>query len=171
MAAAIARRELAMRGIAAQVESRGTHANNRAPALEYAVAVMRAEGIDLSEHRSRLVDAADLHRSDLVVTMTRAHLRHLATIEPAAFPRLFSLKEIADRARGEIARRGETMSEWVERVGHGRKAADLLDDDPRHDVEDPAGSAIDVYVALVRELAGAISCIIDSAWPTGVVTR
>jgi protein-tyrosine phosphatase len=171
IAAAIAQREFASRGVVARVESRGTHAVDGAPALEYAVAVMRAEGVDLSEHRSRLVDLPDLDRSDLVLTMTRAHLRHLATLQPAAFPRLFPLRELVDRVRGENARRDETMSAWVARVGHGRKAADLLDDDPRLDVEDPAGCELDVYVALVRELANAISRIIDAGWPESIGAR
>src|SRR5262249_3708201 len=159
------RREFAFRGIAARVESCGTHAVEGAPALEHAVAVMRAEGVDLSEHRSRLVETSDLDQAGLVVTMTRAHLRHLATLHPAAFARLFTLKELAEAVRSDEARANETISERIKRLGGGRRAVDLLDDDPRHDIDDPAGCDVDVYVALEKELAGAISSIIDSGWP------
>jgi protein-tyrosine phosphatase len=171
MAAAIARRELAWRGIAAHIESRGIDAVDDSPALGNAVAVMRAEDIDLSEHRSRLVDARDLDQADLILTMTRAHLRHVAALQPAAFPRVFTLKELAERARGDSARADESVTEWIERVGRGRRAVDLLGDDLQYDVLDPEGCDLDVYIALVRELALAVTGIIDAAWPAGVVTQ
>jgi protein-tyrosine-phosphatase len=165
MAAAIARRELALRGVDARVDSGGTDADIGLPALAPAVAVMQAEGIDLSEHRSRPVEPRDLERADLIVTMTRAHLRHVATLEPAAFPRLFALKELADQARTQDARAQETVFEWIDHLSRGRRTADLLGDDPLHDVHDPAGCDVGVYVTLVRELSAAISNVIDAGWP------
>jgi protein-tyrosine-phosphatase len=171
IAAALARRELAWRGVDAQVESGGTHAEVGLPALDHAVVVMQAEGLDLSEHRSRVVEPSDLHDIDLVVTMTREHVRDLALLDPTAFPRTFALKELAERTRSEDARAGETVDEWIYRLGRGRRTVDLLGEDPLHDVYDPAGCDVDVYVALVRELTNAISDVFDAGWPAGAVVK
>ena len=96
--------------------------------------------------------------------MTRAHLRHLATLQPAAFPRMFTLRELSERAQGEDARLDESLTGWIERVGRGRRAVDLLDDDSQYDVPDPAGCDVDVYVALARDLRYSVSCIINAGW-------
>ena len=56
-------------------------------------------GLDLTDHRPRLLDAAMVAAdgADLVVTMTRDHLRTVATLAPQAWRRTFTLKELARR--------------------------------------------------------------------------
>ena len=66
MAAALARGLL---GSGIEIQSAGIEARDGAPAAQNAVAVMAERGIDLSGHRARRVNAADLSSFDLVVAM------------------------------------------------------------------------------------------------------
>ena len=85
MAAAIIGRELTRRGVSAQVRSVGTRVVADVSATADAIAVMQAEGLDISTHRSRPVETNELDRADIIVTMTRAQLRDLATQSPPRF--------------------------------------------------------------------------------------
>src|SRR5262245_7223991 len=164
MAEAILERELAGSGVAARVQSAGTNAVADIPATDDAIAVMKGDGLDISAHRSRPVDADELARADVVITMTRAQLRELATRSPAAFPRLFTLKELARRAQDQPREPDEELRAWIARIGAGRRTTDLLGDDPVDDVEDPIGRPIEVYTAVARELTDAITSVLDAGW-------
>jgi protein-tyrosine phosphatase len=160
MAAALFERELTRGGMQARVTSAGTNAVADIPPTDDAIAVMRDDGLDISAHRSRPVEVDEVDRADLVVTMTRAQLRDLATRSPAAFPRLYTLKELARRALDRPREDGEDVHAWSARLSAGRRTTDLLGDDPADDVEDPIGCPRDVYVAVARELADAISIVV-----------
>ncbi len=67
-----------------QVQSAGTWAEAGQPATPLAQAVMQRRGIDLSDHRSRLVDADLLAAADVILVMTRHHLEALR----AEFPQM-----------------------------------------------------------------------------------
>jgi protein-tyrosine phosphatase len=167
MAAALLDRELTVRGVPAQIHSAGTNAVAGIPATDDTIVVMKAEGLDLSTHRSRPVGTADLGGADVVITMTRAQLRDLATRSPAAFPRLFTLKELARRAQGQPRDKDEELGVWITRLSAGRSTADLLGDDPVDDVEDPIGRPVEVCSAVARELADAVSRVVDTGWRRG----
>ncbi len=59
------------------VESAGLLGIEGEPASPEAVDVLRAEGVDLSGHRSRGLGDLDLRSSNLVVVMTRAHAEEI----------------------------------------------------------------------------------------------
>ena len=164
MAAALLDRALAERGVPARVQSAGTNAVADIPATDDAITVMKGEGLDISGHRSRPIDAGELDGADLVVTMTRAHLRDLATRSPAVFPRVFTLKELARRAREQPRDSGEEVHAWITRLGAGRRTTDLLGDDPLDDVEDPIGCPMERYSEVAAELATAVSSVVDAGW-------
>jgi protein-tyrosine phosphatase len=128
---------------------------------------MEAEGLDISTHRSRPLEPNDVDRSNIIITMTRAQLRELATRSPSAFSHLFTLKELARRAREHGRVEGEDIGAWVTRLGAGRRTTDLLGDNPFGDVEDPIGRPIEVYSAVARELTRAISSVVDAGWAGG----
>jgi protein-tyrosine-phosphatase len=165
MAAAIIRHELELRGVDARVDSVGTKAAFGISATREAIDVMDAAGFDISQHASRPVEASDIDRADIVLTMTRAQLRELAIRSPAAFPRLFTLKELARLARARGLRRDEDVREWINRLSAGRRTTDLLGDDPLDDVDDPVGCSLEVYAAVARELTRATADIVDACWP------
>lgn len=94
--------------------------------------------LDLDAHRSRRLDESIVREdgADLVITMSRDHLRAVAGISPAAWPRTFTLKEIVRRSLAVSAPAGDVAG-WLDSVTAGRRAADLLRPDPADDVQDP----------------------------------
>jgi protein-tyrosine-phosphatase len=82
MAAALLEKHLAGANIGARVRSAGTHAGVLATDPE-AVAAMNRHGLDIGNHRSRLLTRAILANegADLVITMTREQLRRVSDDE------------------------------------------------------------------------------------------
>ena len=64
------------------VRSMGIFASVGAPASRYAVQVMKDDGIDIADHRSRAALAEDVEGFDRVYCMTRAHLEALVQSLP-----------------------------------------------------------------------------------------
>lgn len=66
------------------VQSAGTSAAPRMRAAEEAIELLAARGIDLSTHRSRLLDAAMVRGADHVFAMTTSHRRAIEALLPEA---------------------------------------------------------------------------------------
>ena len=64
------------------VDSGGVLGIEGAPASEGAITVLKEDGLDLSTHRSKGIDRADLRTSDVVVTMSLDHLDALENLLP-----------------------------------------------------------------------------------------
>lgn len=114
-----------------------------------------AIGIDLSGHRSRCVDGRILATdgNDLVLVMTRAHLRAGIGMERRAWSRTFTLKEFARRAADVTpATPDEGFAGWRRRLADGRRAADMMTADPRDDLADPYGLALRRHVEMLSEV-------------------
>jgi protein-tyrosine-phosphatase len=77
-----------------RVESAGTWGVENIPAAQGAQSVMQTRGLDLSEHRSRIVSASILQETDLILTMERGHKESLAIEFPEHRPRIFMLSEL-----------------------------------------------------------------------------
>jgi protein-tyrosine phosphatase len=165
MAQAMLSARLTARGVPAAATSAGTLDGGRRPPPEV-VSVLAARGIDVAGHRSRTVTRADLDRADLVLGMTREHVRHAVVLDPAAWPRAFTLLELVGRGRRAGPRvPGEPLGDWLARAALGRDRGDLLGRDPADDVADPVGgppagyrAAADLLDRLTRELA-------ELGWP------
>jgi protein-tyrosine phosphatase len=116
----------------------------RAPMDHNTIAAAEAVGLDLREHAARWLTREILATdgADLVLTMTREHLRHVVALDPSVWPRTFTLKELARRARTvEPPSAGSGgFTAWRDRVAAGRRAADLMTPDPADDVADPYGA-------------------------------
>jgi protein-tyrosine phosphatase len=115
--------------------------------------VARGAGVDLSGHRSRRLDRQVLadDGADLVVTMSRAHLRAVVAIDAAAWPRTFTLKELARRSTSVAAARGESFEAWRTRIATGRRASGMVGPDVDDDTADPYGGPRDGYAAMLDE--------------------
>ena len=165
MAQAMLSARLAARGSAVRVTSAGTNgAGQRSPAE--VIAIMTARGVDISSHRGCLVTRADLAAADLILGMTRDHVRHAAVLLPAAWPRAFTLPELIRRGREAGPRRpGEPLGDWLARVGHGRRRAELLGVSPADDVADPVGGPPDGYLATAALLDELTSEFVSLCWP------
>lgn len=75
MAAVLAQHDLARRGWAhVRVASAGVAAAEGAPASDGALAAVRMVGLDLEDHRARLLDEDQVGWADLILTMSPSHL-------------------------------------------------------------------------------------------------
>jgi len=146
-------RHLDARGVAAVVRSAGTHGGLIAVHHDTASAAERV-GVDLGGHVSRALNPELLQRegADLIVTMTREHLRHVATIDPGAWPRAFTLKELVRRASAVDPTTTGDLRVWRMVAGEGRTAAAMMGADPADDVDDPYGGPAAGHVAMVAEV-------------------
>ena len=134
----------------ATVHSGGISAYGLPPPPEV-VSVMLGYELDVSEHRSHQVTAADLRGAQLILGMSREHVRHAAVTAPDSWARSFTLKEIVRRgaeSRGRIP--GEPLASWLAVVGEGRERRALLGGSAEDDVADPIGGPPRAY-----EVAGA----------------
>jgi hypothetical protein len=86
-----------------------------------------------------------------------------------AFPRLFTLKELARRAQDQPRDEDEDLRAWITRLGADRRTTDLLGDDPVDDIDDPIGGTVAGYSAVARELADATSSVVNAGWCRGDV--
>ena len=156
---------LASTGVPATVTSAGMLASGLAPPPE-AVAALAPYRLDISEHRSRHLEAADVEAADLVVAMARSHVREAVVLAPAAWPRTFTLKELARRGSDAGPRRpGERLARWLARVGEGRVQSELVGDADMDDVADPMGGAPEDYVATAVLCKELVDRLVTLAWP------
>lgn len=163
MAEALLRRKLADAGVDAHVHSAGLRFDGE-PASANGVDVMAERGLDISEHRSRMVTREMVEHADLVIAMAREHVREGVVLLPEAWPRIFTLKELAWRG-GEIGTRlDEPLSAWLNRMHSGRTRSDLLGDSYADDVADPIGMGRDSYDDAATEIDQLLDHVIELAF-------
>lgn len=124
-----------------------------------ALATIQRRGGDLSAHLSAGVKTALKSNTDLILTMTRQHLRSLAELDPALLPKTFTLKQFVRLGEAEGVRRpGEGLTPYAIRVGAGRVLSSLqsgLEDD----IVDPIGKRRSAYEKCARDLESLISSL------------
>lgn len=165
MAEALLRARLHERGIPARVSSAGITFEGRA-ATDDAIDVASRHGLDLYDHRSRVVTPALVSSADLVLGMERLHTREAVVLGDSLFGRCFTLKELV--RRGELAgarRQNERVEDWLGRVGIGRRPMDLLGESSDDDVADPYLGSPREYAACIAELDRLTRRLVDLMWP------
>lgn len=151
-------------GAVAQVDSAGLLEPGLPPPPETVVAMERY-GLDVTRHLSRTVTAGQLRSADLVLAMTREHVRHVVVTEPSAWARTFTLKELLRRGGQTGPRKsGEPLADWLAHVHEGRERSALLGDSPADDVADPAGGPPRAYALTVSELDRLLTELADLGW-------
>jgi protein-tyrosine-phosphatase len=128
MAAALLGAALTPRLPEVVVRSGGFLADGR-PADPLAVAALAELGLDLTRHRSRRLTRGDVAGADVVLAMSREHVRRLVALDAAVWPRYFTVKEFVRRS-----------------------PAQLLGPDAHDDVADPIGQPLDAFRATAVEL-------------------
>lgn len=153
-------RHLSAAGRDAIVRSAGTW-GGRQPVSSYTMRASKAIGIDLSDHRSRQLTAALVatEGADLVVAMTRQHLREVVALDPEAWPRTFTLKQLARRARVVPAEIGG-FAAWRQACAAGRRTADLMSPSPDDDIDDPYGGPFSTHGLMVAEIDALVADIV-----------
>jgi protein-tyrosine phosphatase len=167
MAEALLVRRIAERELPATVVSAGVLEGGHERPAEV-TAVLATRGIALPDGPSRELVPDDLQRADLVLGMERAHVRDAVLLEPEAWPRTFTLKELVRRGT-ELGPRPsfESPGAWLARAHEGRDRPDLLGDSPLDDVADPYGGPSSDYEAAVTEIEDLVDRLVSLLWPMG----
>jgi protein-tyrosine phosphatase len=161
MGEALLARELAMVGSPVQVLSAGLMDWDR-PVDPSAVRALEGFGISLVGRRSRPIALVDLAEVDLILTMTREHLRAIVNLDPKTFKRTFTLKEFDRRTAGSFGSLPEgNFSTRVAQLGSNRTSSSLLGASEEDDVADPFG----LKQKRFDELAGELHDIVKRVTP------
>ena len=163
MAAALLARRLDEVGVASEVSSAGLLEGGR-PAWPEARAAMLERGIDLSAHQSRRIEPQLVAGADLVLGMTREHLREAVALHPVAYERSFTLKDLVRRA-GVQPRGPQPLDAWLAHLATERNIDDLLGASPIDNIEDPIGGPLAAFQATAAELDGLVGRLVRAAWP------
>ncbi len=75
--------------------SAGIMAFPGSPASENSLQVMQEHGLDLSHHRTTLLDQRLVQDADLILAMTPAHKAQIVSFYPASVSKVFTLLEYA----------------------------------------------------------------------------
>ncbi|MFO7891799.1 MAG: low molecular weight protein arginine phosphatase [bacterium] len=87
-----------------EVASAGIMAPSGLPASNYSLMVSVENGIDLSSHRSQLIDRDLIESSDLILVMEESHKKFIAKFFPFSKDRVYLLKNFGENAKGgEVA--------------------------------------------------------------------
>jgi protein-tyrosine phosphatase len=139
MAEGLLRAHFTTVGIQAQVGSAGLLPGGASPASD-AAAVMADRGVDITRHVSCQLTPDIARSANLLVGMTRRHVREACVSYGALLQRSFTLRELVRRGEDIGARRpDETLYTWLGRVGVGRRPTDLVGDSSQDDIDDPIG--------------------------------
>jgi protein-tyrosine phosphatase len=84
------------------VSSAGTGTTDGLPASEHSIEVARRKGLDITGHRSRILDAAIVDEADLIVTMGARHRSTVGMIDGDAIDHTFVITEFCDDIDGDV---------------------------------------------------------------------
>jgi len=146
------------------VTSAGTMAAQGGPP-EPLVAEARAFGLDLQSHLPGRAKSSDIAAADLVIGMTRQHLREAVMLDPPSFSHSFTLREFARRAApGGPRSGGQGIKEWINGLHVGRRHTDLIGDAREDDIADPMGGSPADYRAMLEIVDSLTASLYASLW-------
>jgi protein-tyrosine phosphatase len=167
MVEGLLRHHLADRGAFVRITSAGVRASEPAVDVD-AVRAVATFGPDIAPHAPRQLsrEIIECDGTDLVITMTRDHLRQVVALDRRAWPRTFTLRELVRRASADGDRAGADLQRWAEALGTTRAVRQMLTNDPADDVDDPHGLAYGRYEDTARELDHLVRTLVALApWP------
>ncbi|MGA2521744.1 MAG: hypothetical protein ABSG81_13135 [Acidimicrobiales bacterium] len=165
MAEGFARGAIRERGLDCTVSSAGILPGER-PMPSTALKVVEVADPSMADHRSRRLAPDIVRHADVVVGMAREHVREAVVLDPDAWPRSFTLKEIVRRGEAVGARRaGQPLPSWLALVGAGRARTELLGSSPFDDVPDPLGAPNAEVRRTAREIRVLVDQFLDLIFP------
>jgi protein-tyrosine phosphatase len=127
------------------------------------VSMMARYGTDLSGHIGIPVTERSVSEADIILGMTREHVREIVAISPDAWAKTFTLKEFVRRAERAGARhRHQRVSDWLVNVGAGREPQHVLGSDSGDDIIDPFGRRRSVWKHVIADMDDLVSRIIPT---------
>jgi protein-tyrosine phosphatase len=171
MAAALLEKRLGEVGSRVSVSSGGLRfTGERMPPV--GVSLMARHGVDLSGHIGVQVTEHSVAEADIVLGMTREHVREVVGILPEAWPKTFTLKDFVRRAERAGPRyRHQRIADWLESVGAERQPYEALGADSKDDVADPFRRRAWVWRRVVREMDGLVTRMVPTLGLIGPGTR
>ena len=169
MGEVLLRQRLEDRGLDARVPSSGVGPDGD-PAHAHAREVMAEAGLDLSSHRSRIVNEDMAAGVDLVIGMEQRHVREVVVIRPELFTKAYTLPDLVFRAENHGARGTRPFDEWLAELGQDRKRADLFRQDRRLEVTDPIGGSRKAFQRTAAQLNDLLDRFVALAWSEPAVT-
>lgn len=85
-----------------EVFSAGTGVLLHSSPTQETLGVLKAQGIDATDHRSLSLNPIMLHKSDLILAMTRAHRQQILDMAPEVESRTYLLREFDDQERHDL---------------------------------------------------------------------
>lgn len=150
MAEGFLRHEASRRGLEIETKSTGTHAwNGRAATIE-GRRVMNDHGVSIDDHRTIELDRDLADWADLLIGMSREHVRETVRTFPDVAAKTFTMKGILELL-GSLPSYTETVA-WLEAAEAMRERAESITD---ADIDDPIGerqAAYDRVASEIREL-------------------
>ncbi len=137
-----------------EVFSAGTNAKNNSGATEEAIKAMENFDIDLSSHRTQLLNQEIIEKAELIVAMTRPHELSISKIQQQARNRTF--------LAGEIVRLGSLVSKleelpsfnsWIEEL-HSARGGHMTSGRLGDEVLDPFDKPLEEYEKVAMRLNG-----------------
>jgi len=156
----------AVAGLSLHVHSAGLVCDHE-PAQPNAVEAMARIGLDLSHHRSRIVDRDMVEAADLVIAMETRHVREIAVLDDGSFDRTFTLPDLVSRAEAVGPRTDADMASWLAALAEGRSRSDMLRQDRHREVPDPMGGSRRAFRKAADQIAGLLDRFVALAWPEG----
>jgi protein-tyrosine phosphatase len=123
-------------------------------------------GLHLGDHVPRKFDTGMIEGADLLIGMSREHVREVVLASPPSFARTFTLREIVRRG-SDKGQRGpeETLEAWLARLHDGRRHVDLIGDSIDDDIADPMGGTSDDYRRMLKDVSALTQSLRQLAWP------
>ena len=162
MAEGILRSRAEGAGLDVEVRSAGLMQGG-APATAHAIGVLSDRDIDISGHVSTQLERALVEEADLIIAMTREHLREAVVMSPPAFARTVTLRDL-------VRRINMAPDASLAELHEGRKVADYIRPDKDDDVADPVGKPRPVYEDTALQLDGLLTRVVNWMRTTGVGT-
>lgn len=144
------------------VESAGTAARPGASATSEVQDIARAYGLDLGDHRARLLTDGILQPGDTVLCAERAHRRVVLDVRPDLVSSVFTVREFARHAEAVCAR--GAVSDWpaLVRAAGRRRLAMSGETDRDDDIVDPVSGTRSLWRDFEQQAALAVSAILGS---------
>jgi len=135
------------------------------PSPPHALAVMADRGIDMSKHRSSTLTAAMVANADLVLGMTGRHVREAAVLDLSHSTKIFTLVEFGRLSAAAGPRVGETVPEYVVRLGRTRSIGQLGSGGKIDDIGDPYKRRKSLYRKAAVAIEAEVEVILEHLYP------
>ncbi|HYZ91685.1 MAG TPA: hypothetical protein VFA34_04730 [Actinomycetota bacterium] len=147
MAEGFLRKEAADRGMNIDVRSTGTHAWTGRAATIDGRKVMAEMGVPIDDHRTLELDRDLVEWADLVIGLSREHVRETVRAFPEALTRTFTLKGFVELLPSLPA--FQDTESWLTEASRLRDTGDAAAD---QDVDDPIGEREAAYRRVASEI-------------------